>query len=134
MPPPTFPFAIADRVVVIDDDPDHLDMLVTLLERAGYNAVGFSVPRDGLYYLLDHPATVAVIDLCMPDLNGIEMTNRLQTSRPELPVIAISGADDVGVYLRSMRESGAHVALRKPVDPDRFLAAVRDAVARRSAA
>lgn len=113
-------------IVVIDDDPDHLDMLSTLLVRSGFGVVGFTVPHEGLYYLLDHPAALTVIDLCMPGLNGVDLVRRLQISRPDLPVIGISGADDANLHLRTMRDSGAVTALRKPLAPKRFLATVRD--------
>ncbi|MBI3517145.1 MAG: response regulator [Proteobacteria bacterium] len=113
-------------IVVIDDDPTHLAMLLTALERAGFLAKGFTSPRDGLYHLIDHPAALAVIDLCMPELDGLELVRRLQVSRPELPLIAMSGADGARSYLRSMRDSGATTSLRKPLMPDRFVAAVRD--------
>lgn len=117
-------------VVIIDDDPSHLDLLVTCLERAGLGAVGFANPREALYYLIDHPASVAVVDLYMPDMDGIEIVRRLQTSVPDLPLIGMTGARDsrASVYLRSLREFGARTCLRKPVEAAAFLAAVRAAM------
>jgi DNA-binding response OmpR family regulator len=116
-------------VVIIDDDPDHLDLLVTCLERAGVRAHGFTDSRAALYHLIDHPAALAVVDLYMPDLDGIEVVRRLQTSVPDLPLIGMTGARDTrsSVYLRSLRAFGARTCLRKPVDPQAFLAAVRAA-------
>ncbi len=111
-------------IVVIDDDPDHLDMIVTVIERAGFAAAGFTGPRDALYFLIDHPASLAVIDLCMPDMDGLEVVRRLQTSRPDLPVIGMSGAPDASLYLRSMRDAGALVSLHKPIDPKKLIAAI----------
>ena len=112
-------------VVVIDDDPLHLDMLVAVLERAGIGAAGFTRPRDALYYLIDHPAALAVIDLCMPGLDGVDLVRRLQVSRPELPVMAISGLPHAGSLLRAMRQCGTVADLRKPLLPARFIAAVK---------
>jgi DNA-binding NtrC family response regulator len=118
---------LPDRpVVVIDDDPNHLEMLVTVLERAGFAAAGFSNSRDALYHLLDHPAALAVVDLCMPEIDGLELVRRLQVSRPELPVIGISGADKVASFMRLMRESGAAASLSKPVTPAVFITTVRN--------
>ena len=118
---------LPDRpVVVIDDDPNHLEMLVTVLERAGFVAAGFTNSRDALYHLIDHPAALAVVDLCMPELDGLELVRRLQVSCPDLPVIAISGADRVNNFMRLMRESGAVRSLSKPITPAAFVAAVRD--------
>jgi FixJ family two-component response regulator len=117
-------------VVVIDDDPLHLDMLVTLLERHGYGAAGFTVSRDALYHLIDHPAALAVVDLCMPDMDGLDLVRRLQVSCPDLPVVAISGHDHAGPSLRAMRDAGAVTALRKPLLPAGFIQAVKNAIAK----
>jgi two-component system response regulator ChvI len=128
MPEPTPP-SPPHPVIIIDDDPDHLDLLVTCLERAGVPTRGFTDPRAALYHLIDHPASLAVVDLYMPDLDGIEMVRRLQTSVPELPLIGMTGARDSrsSMYLRSLRAFGARTCLRKPVDPQAFLSAVRAA-------
>jgi DNA-binding response OmpR family regulator len=114
-------------IVIIDDDPNHLDLMVTCLERAGLRAAGFTNSREALYYLIDHPAALAVVDLYMPDMDGIEIVRRLQTSVPDLPLIGMTGARDTksSIYLRSLREFGARTCLRKPVDARSFLAAVR---------
>ena len=120
-------------VVVIDDDPLHLDMLVTLLERHGFGAAGFTGSRDALYHLIDNPAALAVVDLCMPDMDGLDLVRRLQVSCPELPVVAISGHDHAGPSLRAMRDAGAVAALRKPLVPAGFIQAVKNAITRRGA-
>ena len=124
------PKTVQHPVVIIDDDPSHLDLLVTCLERAGLTAVGFANPRAALYYLIDHPASLAVVDLYMPDMDGIEIVRRLQTSVPNLPLIGMTGARDsrASVYLRSLREFGARTCLRKPVEATAFQAAVRAAM------
>lgn len=121
---------VVPPVVVIDDDPLHLDMLVTLLERHGFAAAGFTASRDALYHLLDHPAALAVVDLCMPDLDGLDLVRRLQVSCPDLPVVAISGQDNAGPSLRAMRDAGAVTSLRKPLVPAGFIQAVKNAIGR----
>ena len=117
-------------IIIIDDDPNHLDLLVTTLERAGLRAAGFTNSREALYHLIDHPAALAVVDLYMPDMDGIEIVRRLQTSVPDLPLIGMTGARDTksSIYLRSLREFGARTCLRKPVETRSFLAAVRAAM------
>jgi FixJ family two-component response regulator len=104
-------------------------MLVHLLERHGYAVAGFTAPRDALYHLIDHPAALAVVDLCMPDLDGLDLVRRLQCSRPDLPVVGISGLDHAGPSLRAMRAAGAITALRKPLVPAGFIQAVKNAIA-----
>jgi DNA-binding NtrC family response regulator len=117
-------------IVIIDDDPNHLALMVTCLERAGLRAAGFTRSREALYHLIDHPAALAVVDLYMPDMDGIEIVRRLHTSVPDLPLIGMTGARDTRstLYLRSLREFGASTCLRKPIEARSFLAAVRAAM------
>ena len=117
-------------IVVIDDDDAYLDVVVTYLERAGYATTGFSHSRDALYHLIDHPAALAVIDLYMPDMDGIELVRRLQASVPNLPVIGMTGAHGTQptVYLRALREFGAVSCLRKPFAKDTLLRSVQAAL------
>jgi len=117
-------------IVIIDDDPNHLDLMVTCLERAGLRAAGFTNSREALYYLIDHQAAVAVVDLYMPDMDGIELVRRLQTSVPDMPVIGMTGQRGAhpSLFLRALREFGAVSCLRKPFDKDALLRAVRAAL------
>ena len=116
------------RVVVIDDDPHHLDMLVTVLERAGIRGTGFTDPHAALDHLIGHCAALAVVDLRMPGLDGLELVRRLHISQPGLPLIGISGATDASPDLDLMRESGATTVLRKPLTPGRFVTTIKDAL------
>lgn len=121
-----------DPVVVIDDYEAHLDVLVTYLRRAGIPAVGFTRPRDALYHVFDNPTALVVVNLYMPEMDGIEISRRLQATRPGLPLIGITGSRDdrSDIYLRLLREFGAKVCLRKPVDSATFISAVRDSLPR----
>ena len=125
------PDSAAPHVVVIDDYEAHLDVLVTILRRAGFKATGFTQPRTALYHLIDNPPSLVVINLYMPDMDGIEISRRLQASLPDLPLIGITGGRDPrsDVYLKLLREFGAKVCLRKPIDSVTFVNAVRSALA-----
>jgi len=114
------------RIVVIDDDDAHLDVVTTYLERAGYATTGFARPRDALYHLIDHPAALVVTDLYMPDMDGIELVRRLQASVPDIPVIGMTGqrGPQPSLFLRALREFGAVSCLHKPFDRDALLRAV----------
>jgi len=118
------------RIVVIDDDDAYLDVVSTYLERAGYATTGFARSRDALYHLIDHPAALVVTDLYMPDMDGIELVRRLQTSVPDMPVIGMTGQRGAhpSLFLRALREFGAVSCLRKPFDKDALLGAVQKAL------
>ena len=122
---------VAPHVVVIDDYEAHLDVLVTYLERAGFTTTGFLRARDALHYVLDHPPSLVVINLYMPEMDGIELSRRLHASLPHVPLIGITGSRDrrSNVYLKLLRDFGARISLHKPVDSVTFVNAVRSALA-----
>jgi len=119
------------HVVVIDDYEAHLDVLVTSLRRAGFTATGFTQPREALYYLLDNPPALVVVNLYMPEMDGIEVSRRLQASLPDVPLVGITGGRDPrsDIYLKLLREFGAKACLRKPIDSAAFVDAIRTALA-----
>jgi CheY-like chemotaxis protein len=120
------PDAADDHVVVIDDYQEHLDVLLAYLERAGVPATGFTQPRAALQHMLAHPPSVVVVNLYMPDMDGIEISRSLQACLPDIPVIGITGSRDqrADAYLKLLREFGATECLRKPVDGPSFVKAV----------
>lgn len=117
------------HVVVIDDYQEHLDVLLAYLERAGVPATGFTQPRAGLEHVLAHPPAVVVVNLYMPDMDGIEISRSLHACLPDVPVIGITGSRDkrADAYLRLLSQFGATECLRKPIDGASFLRAVRNA-------
>ena len=123
-----------DHVIVIDDYQEHLDVLLAYLERAGVPATGFTQPRTALAHVLAHPPSVVVVNLYMPDMDGIEISRSLQAMLPDVPVIGITGSRDkrADAYLHLLSRFGATECLRKPIDGATFLRAVRGARARPS--
>ena len=71
---------------------------------------------------------LVITDLVMPEQEGLETLRRLRVERPNLPVIAISGAFG-GSFLETASRLGATATLAKPIDPETLLRAVRKALA-----
>ena len=122
---------VSPHVVVIDDYEAHLDVLVTYLRRAGFDAAGFTRARDALDHLLHRAISLVVVNLYMPEMDGIEVSRRLQATHPGVPLIGITGSRDdrADSYLKLLRDFGATTCLRKPVDGPTFIGAVRAALA-----
>ncbi len=78
------------RVLVIDDEAVIRDLMVEILERAGYEAVGAET-ADRAFQLLDD-VSVVVSDIVMPGLSGIELLDRVRAARPSMPVVLVTGA------------------------------------------
>jgi FixJ family two-component response regulator len=103
------------RVYIVDDDAIVLRALDRLLRASGFTVQAFDSPSAFLGRLpFDGPACL-VLDLRMPELNGLEVQERLALQTTSMPVVFFSGASDVGATAQAMRR-GALDFLVKPVD------------------
>lgn len=122
------------RITIIDDDEDYAAFMVELLRRAGYEAISFRSAPQAVKYLRERGADLAIVDLFMPELDGIEVVRRLCEQVPHLPVIGITGGTSSmsNVCLNAMFKLGATQVFSKPVDNARLFAAIRDLIGARA--
>jgi signal transduction histidine kinase/ActR/RegA family two-component response regulator len=118
------------RVLVVDDDRDLCDLLQRMLNRAGFATIGASNGHEAVAVLMNEPIQLVITDIAMPEMDGIELMRTLKKARPDLPIIALSGVEDVMEYNRIAAHLGARVALRKPVMQNDLISAVTDALGR----
>jgi FixJ family two-component response regulator len=124
-------------VFLVDDDPSVLAALSRMVRASGYESRGFLSPRD---FLREHDPAVpgcVVLDLAMPDVDGLELQQRLAQAGGGRPIIFLSGRADIPASVRAMK-AGAIDFLVKPVRRDDLLSAIaraeeRDAAARAAA-
>jgi CheY-like chemotaxis protein len=122
------------RILVAEDDEDFLTVVATVLEADGRFAVTGRARngREALELAGSLDVDAIVMDIEMPELDGVEATRQLQVERPEVPVIAISGTDYEERVLE-IRDAGAVDYIRKSrVDDDLADALVGVLAARRS--
>jgi DNA-binding NtrC family response regulator len=119
------------RVVVIDDDSQHLAYLTTLLMRAGHHAVGFTSAQDALADIQAHSADLVITDLFMPDMDGFELLRAIRGLFPAMPVVTLSGDGlmEKDFYLKCSTHLGAVASLTKPFEPQELHALVARLVA-----
>ncbi len=117
------------RILVVEDDRDLCDVLQRMLKRSGFATAGASGGREALRVLKTEPIDLVITDMVMPEMDGVELMRVLQKERPGLPIIALSGMDDVMEYRRIAAHLGARVALLKPVSRADLIRAVTDALA-----
>jgi CheY-like chemotaxis protein len=109
----------APRIVVIDDQCDHLAYMTTLLNRLGYECRAFASARYGLSFMKDSRVDIVIADIFMPEMDGFELLRIVQRTSPRIPVVTLSGGDRRGgsdFYLNCTRRLGAVAALKKPFD------------------
>jgi len=114
-------------VCLLDDDLSMLKALERLLKSDGFNVERFHEPAAFLAAVGTNPCRVAILDVWMPDMNGLEVQAALRKESPETRIIFISGRDDPSVRQTAL-EAGAFGFLSKPFDDEAFLQLVRKAV------
>jgi DNA-binding NtrC family response regulator len=80
------------KILVVDDDPYLLDMLIETLKTIGYDASGAPGAEDALGYLDTNPVQLVITDIRMPGMDGVEFARCVKQLQPDLPVIFITGA------------------------------------------
>jgi FixJ family two-component response regulator len=114
-------------VFVVDDDPSVRKSLQRLLRTAGFSTETFGSVTDFLSREHHSGAGCLVMDVCLPEISGLEAGERLSEANYYLPTVFISGYADVPTSVRAMK-GGAVDFLSKPVRDDDLLAAVRTAL------
>ena len=117
-------------VLIIDDEAAIRESLQTLLELEGYDVESAANGEDGLSKLGDRPFDLVLLDLALPDRNGLELLPEIRAIDPQLSIIMITAYGTVEDAVRAM-QSGANNFLQKPWDNEKLLADVRAAVSRR---
>lgn len=115
-------------IFLVDDDPGVLKGLSRLLRAHGYDVQPYASPRE---FLAGHEAALpgcAILDVSMPDLDGLELQQALLTTEgSHRPIVFITGKGDVPTTVRAMK-AGAIDFLTKPVSDNVLLEAIERAV------
>src|SRR5438067_2879581 len=119
-------------VLIIDDEAAIRESLETLLELEGYAVDSASSGEDGLARLGDRSFDLVLLDLALPDRNGIDLLPEIHAHDPQLSVIMITAYGTVENAVKAM-QAGATNFVQKPWDNEKLLADVRTAVARHRA-
>ena len=116
-------------IVVIDDEARYRRLIAQVLTGAGHDVRQAGDGAEGLTMCRQRSPELVITDLVMPGMEGIETILQLSRERPEVPVLAISGAEPASVYLRAATALGAASSLSKPFTVDQLLAAVEGLLA-----
>lgn len=117
------------RILIIDDDNDQAEALAHGLSRLGFQPLLASTVSTGLMIAQLHQPDVILLDIRLPDGNGLDLCEWLADS-PEtgdIPVILVSamGGEEI---IRQARSAGSMYFVRKPYDPNALLTLVDDAL------
>jgi FixJ family two-component response regulator len=116
-------------VFIVDDDVSVRESLQSLFATAGWRPEVFASAQGFLARPRPSSPSCLVLDVSLPDLNGLELQQRIASDRTDMPIIFITGHGDIPMTVQAMK-SGALEFLTKPFTPDVLLRAVENALER----
>jgi len=115
------------RVLVVDDDPDVCLYLRDLLEHDGYSVTTCTEPRSALPDIKESRHQIVLLDVRMPEVDGLRMLRQIRAIDSDLCVIAITGYPTIESAVESLKLD-AYDYLRKPFDVEQLRAVLARAV------
>lgn len=119
-------------VFVVDDDVSVRESLELLISFAGWQPQTFTSAEEFLAHPKALTPSCLVLDVSLPDLNGLELQKLIASDRIDMPIIFITGHGDVPMTVQAMK-AGAVEFLTKPFDDEVLLTAIRQAITRSAA-
>jgi len=123
----------AVHVLVVDDEVNIRNALVTLLEKKGYRVWGVGTGEEALEHLEEARTDLVITDVRMPGIGGMEFLRRLKDKWPETEVLVMTAFGSIDTAVAAMR-LGAYDYLTKPIDRERFAVVVEKALDRHALA
>src|SRR5258708_7552350 len=114
-------------VFVVDDDVSVGESVEALIGTEGWGAGCFACARDFLARPRAGTPSCLILDVSLPDLNGLDLQKQLAGERLDMPIIFITGYGDIPMTVRAMK-AGAVEFLTKPLAEDALLGAIRHAI------
>ena len=121
------------RILLIEDDPRLAGLVTEYLGEAGFVVSTAATGRDGLDRIGREPYDAVVLDLMLPDIDGLEVCRRLRASPSEVPVLMLTARGDTMDRVVGL-EIGADDYMPKPFEPRELLARLRAILRRRPSA
>lgn len=119
------------RVLIVEDDKVLRESLATRLRAAGFVVDACADGREGLYYGEEFPLDLAIVDLGLPEVSGLELIRRLRAAGRDYPILILTARTDWQDKVEGL-EAGADDYLTKPFHGEELLARV-NALIRRAA-
>ena len=105
------------RILVVDDDPHAVEILTRMLDREGYQCLAAESGQAALQLLRENPVDVILLDVMMPEMDGLQVCERLQADDDlrQIPVMLLTARDDYPTRERGMNLNVSEF-LTKPVN------------------
>jgi FixJ family two-component response regulator len=120
-------------VFVVDSDPSVRESLELLVRAAGWQAETFASAQEFLARPRSFVPSCLILDVKLPDLNGLELQERIASERTDMPIIFLTGDADIAMTVKAMKR-GALEFLTKPFDAEALFIVIQQAIKRSEAA
>ncbi|MEX1230233.1 MAG: response regulator [Planctomycetaceae bacterium] len=117
-----------NSLLVVEDDVDQLEVLKLFLTRSGYDVVGVPHPQDALDAACDREFQVVILDQWLPEMEGLELMQRLRMLLDNAQYIVITGDDHL---VDEAKKAGAFACLLKPYRLSLIETVIEEALERR---
>jgi len=115
------------QILIIDDEPSIRSLLRQVFERQGYQVLVAASGDIGIRQFKENHVDLVILDLIMPEKDGIETIRELKALDADIKIIAISGGGVIKpeLYLKLARKFGAIYSFQKPINNDEITDFVR---------
>jgi len=113
-------------ILVVDDEPRLLQWSQSILSGKGYQVLTASDGLAALAVLQKNAVELAIVDLVMPGMEGLETIQQIRRNHPDVKILAVSAAFQKATYLKVAKLVGAHSTMPKPLNPEVLVDTVRD--------
>jgi len=115
-------------ILIVDDEPSYLELMKDFLNQEGYaNIITESNPLNVISLLDRTDIDLILLDIFMPEMNGLELLEKIYAVYPNIPVVVITAVHEVQIALKAIK-LGAYEFITKPPDTDRLLLTIRRAL------
>jgi DNA-binding response OmpR family regulator len=118
------------RILIVDDEQDLCDYLSLLLSREGFEVTGLTDPKKVIEELKSKEYHLIILDMMMPGMSGTEVLEQIRKLDTDIAVIVSTAYPNVDTAIASLKHQASDY-VRKPFEPEAFLATVRAALARK---
>ncbi|MFZ1280095.1 MAG: sigma-54 dependent transcriptional regulator [Ignavibacteriaceae bacterium] len=117
-----------ETILLVDDELSYLELLKSILQQEGYtNVITESNPLNVPDLLRTQHIDLILLDIYMPQMNGLQLLEQITPEYPNIPVIIVTAVDDKEIALEAIK-FGAYEFIIKPPDTDRLLLTIRRAI------
>jgi len=119
---------LKETILLVDDELTYLELLKSILQQEGYaNVITESNPLNVPNILKSQKVDLILLDIYMPQMNGLQLLEQISPEYPNIPVIIVTAVDDKEIALEAIK-FGAYEFIIKPPDTDRLLLTIRNAI------